>query len=68
MVFFITIGKGGIDSKDLKEFIKTHLYLRFLGLVSTGACYEDSLINSANKDYRPELVVSYSDNISLIFS
>ncbi|XP_076170016.1 protein zyg-11 homolog B isoform X2 [Ptiloglossa arizonensis] len=51
-------GKGGIDSKDLKEFIKTHLYLRFLGLVSTGACYEDSLINSANKDYRPELVVS----------
>ncbi|XP_053972033.1 protein zyg-11 homolog B-like [Hylaeus anthracinus] len=51
-------GKGDIDSKDLKEFIKAHLYLRFLGLVSTDACYEDSLTNSANADYRPELVVS----------
>ncbi|XP_076622675.1 protein zyg-11 homolog B isoform X2 [Colletes latitarsis] len=50
--------KSDIDSKDLKEFIKAHQHLKFLGLVSTDTCYEDSLINSANKDYRPDLVVS----------
>ncbi|XP_015429427.1 PREDICTED: protein zyg-11 homolog [Dufourea novaeangliae] len=51
-------GKGDIDPRDLKEFIKAHPHLKFLGLVSTDACYEDSLTNSANKDYRPGLVVS----------
>lgn len=51
-------GKGDIDPIDLKEFIKAHPYLRFLGLVITDACYDDSLINPANEDYRPELVVS----------
>lgn len=51
-------GKADIEPKDLKEFIKAHPYLRFLGLVSTDACYDDSLINPANEDYRPELVVS----------
>ncbi|XP_043248975.1 protein zyg-11 homolog B-like isoform X1 [Colletes gigas] len=50
--------KNDIDTKDLKEFIKAHRHLKFLGLVNTDACYEDSLINSANKDYRPDLVVS----------
>ncbi|XP_012140071.1 protein zyg-11 homolog B isoform X2 [Megachile rotundata] len=51
-------GKADIEPKDLKEFIKAHPHLRFLGLVSTDACYDDSLINPANEDYRPELVVS----------
>ncbi|KOC67396.1 Protein zyg-11 like protein B [Habropoda laboriosa] len=51
-------GKGDIDPKDLKEFIKAHPYLRFLGLVSTDACYVDSLITRTNEDYRSELVVS----------
>ncbi|XP_034180534.1 protein zyg-11 homolog B isoform X1 [Osmia lignaria lignaria] len=51
-------GKGDIDPKDLKEFIKAHPYLRFLGLVSTDACFDDSLINPSNEDYRPGLVVS----------
>ncbi|XP_031826314.1 protein zyg-11 homolog B [Nomia melanderi] len=51
-------GKSDIDLKDLKEFIKAHPHLRFLGLVSTDACYDYSLINSAYNDYRPGLVVS----------
>ncbi|CAK9797298.1 Protein zyg-11 homolog B [Anthophora quadrimaculata] len=51
-------GKGDIDPKDLKEFIKAHPYLRFLGLVSTDACYIDSLVIRTNQDYRSELVVS----------
>ncbi|XP_076242174.1 protein zyg-11 homolog B isoform X3 [Calliopsis andreniformis] len=51
-------GKGDIDPKDLKEFIKAHPYLKFLGLVSTDACYDDSLINPKNEDFRPGLVVS----------
>ena len=51
-------GKGDIDPKDLKEFIKAHPYLRFLGLVSTDACYDECFINPAHKDYRPGLVVS----------
>ncbi|CAK9803538.1 Protein zyg-11 homolog B [Anthophora plagiata] len=51
-------GKSDIDPKDLKEFIKAHPYLRFLGLVSTDACYIDSLVIRTNQDYRSELVVS----------
>lgn len=65
---FIYIGKGDIDPIDLKEFIKAHPYLRFLGLVITDACYDDSLINPANEDYRPELVVSCNYNYSSILS
>ncbi|XP_078044108.1 protein zyg-11 homolog B [Augochlora pura] len=51
-------GKADIDLIYLKKFINAHPHLRFLGLVATLACYEDSLTNSTNKDYRPELVVS----------
>lgn len=51
-------GKGDIDPKDLKEFIKAHPYLRFLGLVSTDACYDDSLTNPTDEYYRPGLVVT----------
>ncbi|XP_017762696.1 PREDICTED: protein zyg-11 homolog B-like [Eufriesea mexicana] len=51
-------GKGDIDPKNLKEFIKAHPYLRFLGLVSTDACYDDSLTNPADEYYRPELIVT----------
>lgn len=51
-------GKDEINPKDLKEFIKAHPHLKFLGLVHSDTCYEDSLINPANKDYKPDLVVS----------
>ncbi|XP_053594608.1 protein zyg-11 homolog B isoform X5 [Microplitis demolitor] len=51
-------GKDEIEVKDLKEFLKNHPHLEFLGLVHSDACYEDSLINPANKDYRPGLIVS----------
>ncbi|CAG5084820.1 Similar to Zyg11b: Protein zyg-11 homolog B (Mus musculus) [Cotesia congregata] len=51
-------GKDEIEVKDLKEFLKNHPHLEFLGLVHSNICYEDSLINPANKDYRPGLIVS----------
>lgn len=51
-------GKDDINPKDLKEFIKTHPDLNFLGLVHSDACYDDSLINPVNEDYRPGLIVS----------
>ncbi|XP_043289937.1 protein zyg-11 homolog B-like isoform X2 [Venturia canescens] len=51
-------GKDDIDAPDLKKFIKAHPHLEFLGLVHSDACYDDSLVNSANKDYKPDLVVS----------
>ncbi|XP_076650034.1 protein zyg-11 homolog B [Halictus rubicundus] len=51
-------GKVDINLKYLKKFIKAHPDLTFLGLVYTLACYEDSLTDSTNKDYRPNLVVS----------
>ncbi|KAI4486618.1 hypothetical protein M0804_005988 [Polistes exclamans] len=51
-------GKDEINPKDLKEFIKEHPHLKFLGLVHSDTCYEDSLINPANEDYKPDLVVS----------
>lgn len=51
-------GKGDIDPTDLREFIKAHPYLRFLGLVSTDACYHDILTNPSDENYRPELVVT----------
>lgn len=63
IIFFLySLGKGDIDPKDLKEFIKAHPYLRFLGLVSTDACYDECFINPAHQDYRPGLVVSYNNN------
>ncbi|XP_047361146.1 protein zyg-11 homolog B-like isoform X1 [Vespa velutina] len=51
-------GKDEINAKDLKEFIKAHPQLKFLGLVHSDTCYEDSLINPENKDYKPDLIVS----------
>ncbi|XP_011312713.1 protein zyg-11 homolog B isoform X2 [Fopius arisanus] len=51
-------GKDEIEVRDLKEFIKSHPYLEFLGLVHSDVCYDDSLANPANKDYRPNLMVS----------
>ncbi|KAG7188107.1 hypothetical protein KM043_015956 [Ampulex compressa] len=51
-------GKDGIDARDLRRFVKAHPYLRFLGLVHSDACYDNSLINPANEDYRPGLIVS----------
>ncbi|XP_066589972.1 protein zyg-11 homolog B-like [Prorops nasuta] len=58
LIYLDLSGKDEIDAKDLKEFIKAHTHLRFLGLVYTDACYDDSLINPDNEDYQPNLVVS----------
>lgn len=62
IVFYI--GKDDINSKDLKNFITSHVHLRFLGLVHSDACYDESFIDSTHEDYRPELVVS-SYNIEI---
>ncbi|KAI4503158.1 hypothetical protein M0802_002202 [Mischocyttarus mexicanus] len=51
-------GKDEINPKDLKEFIKHHPHLTFIGLVHSDSCYESSLINPTNEDYRPDLAVS----------
>ncbi|GAB1863790.1 Protein zyg-11-like protein B [Camponotus japonicus] len=51
-------GKDDINSKDLKNFITSHVHLRFLGLVHSDACYDESFIDSTHEDYRPELVIS----------
>lgn len=52
-------GKDEIDVNDLKEFIKSHPRLEFIGLVHSDVCYDDSLINPLNIDYKPELMVIY---------
>jgi len=52
------IGKDDINSKDLKNFIASHVHLRFLGLVHSDACYDESFIDSTHEDHRSELVVS----------
>lgn len=57
-VTFIIVGKDDINPKDLKNFITSHVNLRFLGLVHSDACYDESFIDSTHDDYRPELVVS----------
>ncbi|XP_012283903.1 protein zyg-11 homolog B [Orussus abietinus] len=51
-------GKDEIDAQDLKKFLKAHRQLTFLGLVHSDACYEDSLTNPLNADFRPDLMVS----------
>lgn len=51
-------GKDDINTKDLKSFIASHVHLRFLGLVHSDACYDESFIDSTHKDYRPDFVVS----------
>ncbi|XP_018375789.1 PREDICTED: protein zyg-11 homolog B-like isoform X3 [Trachymyrmex cornetzi] len=50
--------KDDINPKDLKNFIASHVRLRFLGLVHSDACYDESFIDSTHKDYRSELVIS----------
>jgi hypothetical protein len=52
------VGKDDINPKDLKNFIASHVHLRFLGLVHSYACYDDSFIDATHEDYRPELIVS----------
>lgn len=51
-------GRDEIDAKDLRDFIKAHPHLRFLGLVHCDACYDESFTNTENKEFRPKLVVS----------
>ncbi|XP_012216425.1 protein zyg-11 homolog B-like isoform X2 [Linepithema humile] len=51
-------GKDDINPKDLKNFIASHVHLRFLGLVHSDACYDESFIDSTHKDFRPELIIS----------
>ncbi|KAL7289258.1 hypothetical protein TKK_0017195 [Trichogramma kaykai] len=51
-------GKDDIDGRDLWEFILAHKDLRFLGLVHSDACYEDSLMNPSNRNHKQDLVVS----------
>ncbi|XP_014485545.1 PREDICTED: protein zyg-11 homolog B-like isoform X2 [Dinoponera quadriceps] len=51
-------GKDDINPKDLKNFIASHVHLRFLGLVHSDACYDESFIDLTHEDYRPELVIS----------
>ncbi|XP_018311593.1 protein zyg-11 homolog B isoform X3 [Mycetomoellerius zeteki] len=50
--------KDDINPKDLKNFIASHIRLRFLGLVHSDACYDESFIDSTHKDYRSEFVIS----------
>ncbi|XP_024871172.1 protein zyg-11 homolog B-like [Temnothorax curvispinosus] len=51
-------GKDDINPKDLKKFIASHVHLRFLGLVHSDACYDESFIDSTHEDYRPEFIIS----------
>ncbi|XP_025074864.1 protein zyg-11 homolog B-like isoform X3 [Pogonomyrmex barbatus] len=51
-------GKDDINPKDLRKFIASHVHLKFLGLVHSDACYDESFIDSNHEDYRPELVIS----------
>ncbi|EFN78345.1 protein zyg-11 homolog B isoform X2 [Harpegnathos saltator] len=51
-------GKDDINPKDLKNFIASHMRLRFLGLVHSDVCYDESFIDSTHEDYKPELVIS----------
>ncbi|XP_011688898.1 PREDICTED: protein zyg-11 homolog B-like isoform X3 [Wasmannia auropunctata] len=51
-------GKDDIHPKDLKNFIASHVNLRFLGLVHSDACYDESFIDSSREDYKSELVIS----------
>lgn len=51
-------GKDDINSKDLKNFIASHVHLRFLGLVHSDACYDESFIDPTHEDYKSDLVIS----------
>ncbi|XP_032679969.1 protein zyg-11 homolog B-like isoform X1 [Odontomachus brunneus] len=51
-------GKDDINPKDLKNFIASHMHLRFLGLVHSDACYDESFIDATHENHRPELVIS----------
>lgn len=53
-----SIGKDDINPKDLRNFIVSHVHLRFLGLVHSDACYDERFIDPTHEDYRSELVVS----------
>ncbi|XP_036150021.1 protein zyg-11 homolog B isoform X3 [Monomorium pharaonis] len=51
-------GNDDINPKDLKNFIASHVHLRFLGLVHSDACYDESFTDLTHEDYRPKLVIS----------
>lgn len=50
-------GKEEIGRKELRGFIKRHPQLKFIGLVHSDACFDDSLVNPRNPDYNPLLQV-----------
>ncbi|XP_020298380.1 protein zyg-11 homolog B-like isoform X2 [Pseudomyrmex gracilis] len=51
-------GKDDINANHLRKFIASHVHLRFLGLVHSDACYDESFVDSTHENYRLELVIS----------
>ncbi|PSN40433.1 Protein zyg-11 B [Blattella germanica] len=51
-------GKDEINIPDLRHFIGCHRELKFLGLIHSEACYDESFINPHHPDYNSELVVT----------
>ena len=57
MLSFVT-GKDEINVSDLKHFIRSHLQLKFLGLIHSDACYDEGFVNPQHPDYKSDLIVS----------
>uniref|UniRef100_A0A1B6DCA2 Uncharacterized protein n=1 Tax=Clastoptera arizonana TaxID=38151 RepID=A0A1B6DCA2_9HEMI len=51
-------GKDEIGRKELRDFVRRHPHLRFLGLVHSDSCYDDCFINTKNADYFHNLKVA----------
>ncbi|RZF46386.1 hypothetical protein LSTR_LSTR007919 [Laodelphax striatellus] len=51
-------GKDELSRKELRNFIKNHPHLRFLGLVQSDACYDECFTNPKHPDYKPQLKVA----------
>ncbi|PNF20924.1 zyg-11-like protein B [Cryptotermes secundus] len=51
-------GKDEISIPDLRHFLGCHRQLKFLGLIHSEACYDESFVNPHHPDYNPNLVVT----------
>lgn len=51
-------GKDDIGRKELRNFVRSHTNLVFLGLVHSEACFDDCFINPRHPDYNPHLQVA----------
>ncbi|XP_069693619.1 protein zyg-11 homolog B-like isoform X2 [Periplaneta americana] len=51
-------GKDEINITELRHFIASHKHLKFLGLIHSEACYDESFVNPQHPDFNPELVVT----------